>query len=121
MIPDRDRSGNIRQMADRAQDKGEELYDRARRYASDTVDQLSGSSESAKRTAKNVASDVSNEASRLFNQTSREGSRQGDSIEKAKELAKDYLLNKADDAKDALKTIGKVADTAGTFIDEKKR
>ena len=37
-------------------------------------------------------------------------------MDKAADIAKDYLINKADDAKDALKTIGRVADTAGDFI-----
>jgi len=37
-------------------------------------------------------------------------------MDKAKDLARDYLVDKADDAKDTLKTIGKVADTAGEFI-----
>ncbi len=41
-------------------------------------------------------------------------------MDKAKDLAKDYLISKADDAKDTLKTISKVADTAGDFIGEKK-
>ena len=31
------------------------------------------------------------------------------------------MVGKADDAKDALKTVGKVADTAGEFIEEKKQ
>lgn len=42
-------------------------------------------------------------------------------MDKAKDLARDYLVDKADDAKDTLKTIGKVADTAGEFIKEKKQ
>lgn len=42
-------------------------------------------------------------------------------MDKAADLAKSYLLEKADDAKDTLKTIGKVADTAGEFIEEKKQ
>lgn len=40
----------------------------------------------------------------------------GDSIDKMKDLAKDYFVSKADDAKDTLKTISKVADTASDFI-----
>ena len=34
-------------------------------------------------------------------------------MDKAKDLAKDYMLDKADDVKDTLKTVGRVADTAG--------
>ena len=49
------------------------------------------------------------------------GSGRGESaIDKAANLAKDYFVDKADDAKDTLKTIGRVADTAGTFIEVKK-
>lgn len=42
-------------------------------------------------------------------------------MEKATDLAKGYLLEKADDTKDALKTIGKVANTTGELIEEKKK
>lgn len=38
-------------------------------------------------------------------------------MDKAADLAKGYILDKADDAKDTLKTIGKVADTASEFIE----
>jgi hypothetical protein len=34
-------------------------------------------------------------------------------MDKAKDLAKDFVLGKADSAGDKLKTIGRVADTAG--------
>jgi histone H3/H4 len=45
-------------MASKAKDQGEDLYNRAKRYASETIDNISDSAESAKRKTKDLASDV---------------------------------------------------------------
>lgn len=45
-------------MAGKAKDKSEDLYGKVKRSASDTVDKMSESVDSAKRTAKNVVSDA---------------------------------------------------------------
>lgn len=74
---------------------------------------MSDSAESARRTAKNVVSD----AERVMDRKGREGE---NAVDKAKDIAKDFLISKADDAKTTLKTVGRVADAAGDFIGEKK-
>jgi len=74
---------------------------------------LSDSADSARRTAKNVVSD----AERVMDRKGREGE---NAVDKAKDIAKDFLISKADDAKTTLKTVGRVADAAGDFIGEKK-
>lgn len=74
---------------------------------------MSDSADSARRTAKNVVSD----AERVMDRKGREGE---NAVDKAKDIAKDFLISKADDAKTTLKTVGRVADAAGDFIGEKK-
>lgn len=66
------------------------------------MDSLSDSAESAKRTAKNVGRDLE--------------TRSESAIDQAKVIAKDLLINKAEDAKKTLKTIGKAANAAGDYI-----
>jgi hypothetical protein len=39
-------------MASKAKDEGEDMYNRAKRYASETIDEIADSSESAKRKIK---------------------------------------------------------------------
>jgi hypothetical protein len=53
---------------------------------------------------------VASEASRV---TSKSEGAMDKAKDLAKDMAKDFILNKADSAKDGLKTIGRVADTAG--------
>ena len=74
---------------------------------------MSDSADSGRRTAKNVVSD----AERVMDRKGREGE---NAVDKAKDIAKDFLISKADDAKTTLKTVGRVADAAGDFIGEKK-
>lgn len=50
----------------------------------------------------------------------RKGREGENAVDKAKDIAKDFLISKADDAKTTLKTVGRVADAAGDFIGEKK-
>lgn len=78
---------------------------------------MSESADNARRTAKNVVSD----AERVIDRRGREvDSTSENAVDKAKDIAKDYLISKADDAKTTLKTVGRVADAAGDFIGEKK-
>jgi hypothetical protein len=55
---------------------------------------------------------VASDASKALSERPKSGKPET-AVEKAKDLAKDYLVEKADSARDTLKTVSKVADTAG--------